>query len=112
MRHSRSRWSRITGAAVFVCLLGESGAEFQSCQPLAAGEPPRREVNVTGICPDPDTVEVTITQPVPDGADAAELVTVAERVLGITSDVVTPENDGVTSDIVPTGMWPNGTIGS
>ena len=80
-------------------------------EPLNVGIRPERTTSVTGDCPDPDPVTVTVTQPVPDGADAAELVTVTENALGnLGAAQVTALNGGTATDILHSGLTNQGFI--
>jgi hypothetical protein len=72
---------------------------------------PRRDVTVTGECPDPDPIQVTVTAVLGDGDDPAEEIVVTEVISGGPAfDAITPQDGGVKTEILPRGFARNGFI--
>ena len=94
---------------------GGSFAYFDdiSLAPLPAGRRSVRSIDIAGECPDPNSVLVTIRQPLADGADPGELVNLSETVSGDVGKAgVVPSNGGDVRDIFPAPVTGDGFIGA
>ncbi len=84
-----------------------------STAPVPTGPRAVRSIAITGNCPDPNPVLATIEQPLANGADPNQLVTVNEIVSGnFGAASVAPANGGTAQDIFPAPLTSQGFIGA